>query len=72
MIIEDSVLAALLVAWQAAVARRDAAGSLFPTVPVLRATFNRAVAALADHTWETRGCVSFGTAFVTAGLLART
>ena len=55
MIIEESALAALLVAWQAAMARRNAAGSLFPTVPVLRATFNRAVAALADHTWETRG-----------------
>ena len=53
--IEDPHLAALLVAWQAAVARRSPLGPLFPPVATLRLTFNRALDALGDDTWETRG-----------------
>ena len=55
MQIEDPHLAAVLIAWQAAVARRDPQGSLFPGVASLRATFRRALEAVADDTWETRG-----------------
>ena len=53
--IEDPHVAALLVAWQAAVARHSPLGPLFPTVATLRSTFNRALDALGDDTWETRG-----------------
>ena len=63
--IEDPHLAALLVAWQAAMTRRSPLGPLFPTVATLRLTFNRAVDALGDDTWETRGLRLFGTVYVT-------
>ena len=53
--IDDPHLAAVLVEWQAAVARHNLSGYLFPGVASLRATFNLALGAIADDTWETRG-----------------
>ncbi len=55
MQIEDPALAALVVAWQAAVARHHPSGSVFPNVSKLRAVFSRALDAFADETWDTRG-----------------
>ena len=53
--LEDSGLASLLVDWQSVVARADPAGPLFPPVAVLRDTLGRALRALDDGSWETRG-----------------
>ena len=53
--VEDPALAELLVAWQAAVARTNPGGLLFPPVLELRGMMNRALRALDDGTWETRG-----------------
>ena len=66
--IEDPHLAALLVAWQAAVARRSPLGPLLPNVATLRLTFNRALDALGDDTWETRGLRLCGTVYGTVAL----
>ena len=55
VMIEDPALASLLVEWQSAVARADPAGPLFPSVAVLRDTPGRALRALDDGSWETRG-----------------
>ena len=55
VMVEDPALADLLVAWQASVARSNPTGALFPSVPELRNMMNRALRALDDGTWETRG-----------------
>ena len=55
VMVEDPALAELLVAWQAAVARTNPGGPLFPPVLELRGMMNRALRALDDGTWETRG-----------------
>ncbi len=55
VMIEDAELAGLIVQWRDAVAEQDPAGSLFPAAAVLRATLARALAALDDGSWETRG-----------------
>ena len=55
VMVEDPALAELPVAWQAAVARTNPGGLLFPPVLELRGMMNRALRALDDGTWETRG-----------------
>ena len=55
VMIEDAAVAELLVQWQAAVARSDPAGRLFPSAQELRGTLHRGLRALDDGSWETRG-----------------